>query len=120
MANNPPTQGPDTEPAPRTSASLLLRELLFLGVGALCGFLVVPLLIWVVGNRILGSYVHTQDPTAGTGPMRLLADFFSGLMHGSTAFWVVAAGPFILISLVRLLIAYLRSPLPNPASAGRR
>src|ERR1700753_244070 len=111
MANNPSPQGADTDARPRTTVSLLLRELLFLGIGLLCGFLVVPLLIWVVGNRILGSYVHAQDPTAGTGPMRLLADFFSGLMHGSVAFWVVVAGPFILISLVRLLIAYLRSPL---------
>ena len=52
----------------------------------------------------------------GTGPMRLLADFFGGLGHGSIIFWCVAAGPYILVTLVRALYAYLRSPPATSAS----
>ena len=71
-----------------------------------------PLLIWVVGNRVLGTYTHAQDPTAGTGPARLLADYFQGLTHGSLAFWCVAIGPYVLIWLARLLYGVAR---PSPA-----
>ena len=117
MASNPAPQGPQSTPATtRNPLAILRRELVILGIALACGLIVIPLLIWVVGNRILGPYVHTQDPTAGTGPMRLLADFFSGLGHGSIIFWCVVAGPYILISVVRALYTYLRSPPPAPVS----
>jgi hypothetical protein len=60
----------------------------------------VPLLTWLVGNRILGPYSHGANPNAG--PMALLGDFFSGLQHGAISFWVVALGPAALILLARL------------------
>jgi hypothetical protein len=69
----------------------------------------------VVGNRILGAYTHTQDPTAGTGPARLLADYFYGLTHGSLAFWCVAIGPYVLIGLARLLFGFVRPSSPSSA-----
>jgi hypothetical protein len=116
MATNPLPQGPDTTPQSHTLA-ILRRELLVFGIALACGLLAIPLLIWVVGNRILGPYVHTQDPTAGTGPMRLLADFFSGLAHGSIIFWCVVAGPYILLTLLRALYTYLRSA---PAASASR
>ena len=97
-------------PATRNPLALLRRELLILGIALACGLVAIPLLIWVVGNRILGPYVHTQDPTAGTGPMRLLADYFSGLAHGSIIFWCVAVGPYILLTVARALYALVRSP----------
>ena len=34
-----------------------------------------------------------------------MADFFGGLAHGSVIFWCVAAGPYVLVMLVRLLYA---------------
>jgi hypothetical protein len=116
MASNPAPQGPESTPETRSPLAVLRRELVIFGVALVCGLIVIPLLIWVVGNRILGPYVHTQDPTAGTGPMRLLADFFSGLTHGSLIFWCVVAGPYILITVVRALYTYLRSPPTAPAS----
>jgi hypothetical protein len=119
MASNPSTQGPDSQPATTHGAfAILRRELLIFGIAVACGLFVVPLLIWMVGNRILGPYVHTQDPTAGTGPMRLIADFFGGLTHGSIIFWCVVAGPYVLLTLVRALYAYLRSPPAASASRG--
>ena len=116
MASTPSPQEPRSPPDTPGPLAILRRELLILGIALACGLIAIPLLIWVVGNRILGPYVHTQDPTAGTGPMRLLADFFGGLGHGSIIFWCVAAGPYILVTLVRALYAYLRSPPATSAS----
>jgi hypothetical protein len=110
MASTPLPQEPDSEPATRNSLVQLRRELLILGIALAGGLLAIPLLIWVVGNRILGPYVHTQDPTAGTGPMRLLADYFGGLGHGSLIFWLVAVGPYILVTVARVLYAVVRPP----------
>jgi hypothetical protein len=110
MASNPSPQGPDSTARTPNPLAIIRRELIVFGIALACGFLVVPLLIWVVGNRILGPYVHTQDPTAGTGPMRLLADFFGGLTHGSIIFWCVVMGPYVLLTLIRLLYSFVRSP----------
>jgi len=60
----------------------------------------VPLLIWLVGNRMLGPYTHGANPNAG--PMALLGDFFSGLQQGFPSFWIVFLGPAALIVLARL------------------
>jgi hypothetical protein len=91
------------------------RELIIFGVALLCGLLPVPLLIWVAGNRVLGPYTHGQNTHAG--PWALLADFFTGLLHGSVVFWAVALGPAVLLLLLRLLVRALRA-LP-PARGGR-
>jgi hypothetical protein len=79
----------------------LVRELVILAVAALVGFLIVPLLIWTVGHSTLGSYNH-----GGAG--RLLADFMSGLAHGSPVYWAVALGPYALTLLVRFLYSQVR------------
>jgi hypothetical protein len=89
---------------------IVRRELIILGIALLCGFLLVPLAIWAVGNRILGPYIHLQDPTAGTGPMRLLADYYDGLAHGYVVFWWVGLGPYVLVWLVRVIWMLLRRP----------
>jgi len=60
---------------------------------------VVPLLIWVVGNRILGPYSHGSNLHAG--PMALLGDFYEGLSKGWLSYWVVAVGPLIIIVIAR-------------------
>ena len=117
MASNPSPQGPDSTVRTPGPLPAIRRELIILGIAAACGFIVVPLLIWVVGNRILGPYVHTQDPTAGTGPMRLMADFFGGLTHGSVIFWCVVIGPYVLLTLIRFLYALVRSPYLRRSSA---
>ena len=117
------SQAPQTRPDPQPPqggrrAFSWPREALWLAAALALGFLVIPLLIWAVGNRVLGPYTHTQDPTAGTGPARLLADFFAGLGHGSVVFWLVALGPYLLLSFIRLLYGLLRAGRAPAASRG--
>ncbi len=114
MAANPSAQASDSGTTERPTGRPVRRELLILGIALVTGLLLLPLLIWMAGNRILGPYTHTQDPTAGTGPARLLADYFTGLAHGSLIFWCVALGPFVLITLARALWALLRSGRDSP------
>ena len=112
----PAAAAPEVVPdAPPNAAMVIVRrELIFLGIALVCGFLLIPLAIWAVGNRILGPYTHVQDPTAGTGPMRLLADYYDGLAHGSIIFWCVGFGPYVLLWLIRLIYGLLR---PAPAAS---
>jgi hypothetical protein len=99
----------------RTSVAIVRRELIFLGIALVVGFILIPLAIWLVGNRILGPYTHGLDPTA-SGPMRLLGDFYEGLTHGSVIFWCVALGPILLISLFRLFWGVIRYTPPTRSS----
>ena len=69
------------------------------------GSLLMPILIWVAGNRVLGPYTHGQDLHAG--PFALLQDFFIGLVHGSAVFWAVALGPAVFVLLLRLCVRAL-------------
>lgn len=113
MPTPPPTEAaapraPDAAAA-RNAPPLpwLGRELLLLGLALLCGLVVMPLLIWVGGNRVLGPYTHGQNLHAG--PFALLGDFFVGLAHGASIFWVVALGPLAILLLLRLFIRLLRA-----------
>jgi hypothetical protein len=56
---------------------------------------------------VLGPYTHGQN--AHAGPLALVADFFSGLAHGSGVFWAVALGPAVLLLLIRLFVALVRA-----------
>jgi hypothetical protein len=99
-------EGPDTPTTERKFRAIVRRELLFLGIALACGFVLIPLAIWLVGNRILGPYTHGLEPAGG--PMRLLGDFFEGLAHGSVIFWCVALGPYFLLWFVRLFWGVIR------------
>ena len=101
---------------PNPTVALVRRELIILAVALVCGFVLIPLAIWAVGNRILGPYTHLQDPTAGTGPMRLLADYYDGLAHGSIIFWCVGFGPYVLLWLIRIIYGLLR-PTPTASAS---
>jgi hypothetical protein len=83
------------------------REMVFFGGALAFGLLVIPLLIWIVGHRTLGSYTHGDDPH-GMGPLALYGDYFAGLAHGWLGYWVVALGPAVLLLLGRLWLAMLR------------
>ena len=110
------TTGPPESPTTQSKAGAIARrELLFLGIALACGFVLIPLAIWLVGNRILGPYTHGLDTTAG-GPMRLLGDFYAGLAHGSVIFWCVALGPYLLIWFVRLFWGAIRYTPPTSTS----
>jgi hypothetical protein len=120
MSTRPPTEG--TPPLERLARLARLRdtygtlprprrELVIFGLALLCGLIPMPFLIWFAGSRVLGPYTHGQNPHAG--PFALVADFFSGLAHGSLVFWAVALGPAVLLLLIRLFVALVRA-LPDP------
>ena len=75
------------------------RELLLYLAALLCGIVLMPFLIWLVGNRMLGPYTHGQNLHAGA--FALFGDFILGLLHGSAVFWAVALGPAAMLLLVR-------------------
>jgi len=72
------------------------RELALLLLGLLLGLLAMPLLVWGAGMLALGPYAN-----GGFGA--LLGDFLGGLARGSLACWLVLAGPYLVLSLFRLL-----------------
>jgi hypothetical protein len=100
------TQDPGTPTTERKPGAIVRRELLLLVIALAFGFVLVPLAIWMVGNRILGPYTHGVEPAGG--PMRLLGDFFEGLTHGSVIFWCVGLGPYFMIWFVRLFWGVIR------------
>jgi hypothetical protein len=88
--------------------------LIIFGTAVLLGLVVVPLLIWVVGNRILGPYTHGSNLHAG--PMALLGDYYEGLSNGWLSYWIVALGPLVIIVVARAaweLIVPRRTGGPN-------
>lgn len=111
----PKTESQELSTPGPTSVAIVRRELILLALALVAGFILIPLAIWLVGNRILGPYTHGLDPSAG-GPMRLLGDFYSGLSHGSVIFWCVALGPILLIGLFRLFWGVIRYTAPTHTS----
>jgi hypothetical protein len=73
----------------------------------LFGLIVMPFLIWIASGRVLGPYTHGQNLHAG--PLALVADYYTGLAHGSAVFWCVALGPAVLVLLIRAFMAGWRA-----------
>lgn len=84
----------------------LRRELLIVGIALLAGLILLPLLIYAAGQLTLGPY---QNGSLGA----LLKDFYSALIHGSTAAWGVVLGPYLMLSFLRAILLvsqrYLRA-----------
>ena len=83
------------------------REAALFGGALALGLLVIPLLVWIVGHRVLGAYTRGDDPH-GHGPLALYGDYFSGLAHGWLGYWTVALGPAVLLLAARLWLTLLR------------
>ncbi len=77
------------------------REMLTLALCLAVGLFLMPLLIWLVGTLLLGPYAN-----GGLGG--LLKDYFLALGKGSLAYWLVAAGPYAAIWLLRGLRFWFR------------
>jgi hypothetical protein len=69
-------------------------EAMTLGGALLVGLLVMPALIFVAGY-------FTLQPYDG-GLFSLYYDFFKGLLLPQASFWLVVAGPFVFLTLLRL------------------
>lgn len=104
---------PPGSPSPLARAEALgidaraRRQVALFGGALALGLLVVPLLIWIIGDRTLGPYTRGDDPR-GLGPLALYGDFFSGLAHGWLGYWAVALGPALLLLAFRLWRGLLR------------
>jgi hypothetical protein len=124
MATTQSTRGPepaapqaqDIPTTERKSGAIVRRETLFLAIALVCGFVLIPLAIWMMGNRILGPYTHGLEPAGG--PMKLLGDFYEGLAHRSVIFWCVGLGPYFLLWFVRLFWGVIRHTPATSASRG--
>ena len=75
------------------------RELLTLALCLAIGWLLMPILIWIVGSTQLGPYAN-----GGIG--HLLGDYYLALAKGSLAYWLVALGPYAAVWLLRGLRAW--------------
>lgn len=99
---------PRTDPhTPSAGSATARRELLLFGGALAFGLAVIPFLIWLVGHWTLGPYTH-GDTGPGHGPLTLFADYFVELAHGSPGYWIVAAGPVLLLGGVRLWLKLIR------------
>ena len=93
-------------------------ELIFASVWLAVGFLVMPALIYLVGTVLLGPYGLTEAEGGGLGSF--YGDFFSDLVEPAGRVWMLALGPLVVISLLRLLFFNFSSkPGVDSESAAR-
>lgn len=85
------------------------RELWLAGAAVAFGLLILPLLIYVVGSLTLGPY------ESGSVWLYLL-DFLKGLARPHLAYWLIVVGPYLLILLLRALLALARRVRRIPAA----
>lgn len=71
--------------------------LLFLGLIAL-GMWLVPALIFLVGNRILGPYGEINSLAS------FYIDIFGSLLDGRGIAWLLVTSLYLFLSLIRLLV----------------
>lgn len=81
------------------------REALLFGVFGGFGLLVLPSLVFMVGQVLLGEY----RPGAGVG--EFYADLYGHLAQGSPGAWLLVLGPWLVIQLLRLLWLPMRAVL---------
>jgi hypothetical protein len=70
------------------------REILTLALCLATGIFLMPALIWLVGRAALGAYAHG-------GMLALWRDYLHGLATGSSAFWIIALGPYAFVWVLR-------------------
>lgn len=88
----------ETDTDARSARSSLRFELLF-GAGlVLCGLILLPPLIYMVGVALLGAY-------GGGGHLgSFYGDVFRDLGQGSPQAWALVLGPFLLVEAGRLVL----------------
>ena len=83
-------------------------ELIFAGIWLAVGLLLLPALIFIVGGSLLGPY----GDNGGLG--RFYGDFFGDLAEPSVRAWMIALGPLVLISTLRLIFVGARREPEEP------
>ena len=78
------------------------REAGRLVIGVLAGLFVLPVLIWIGGQVVLGDYLRDAS-TGETGGFALFWwDYLRGLAQGSPGHWGAFLGPYLLYAAFRL------------------
>jgi hypothetical protein len=72
------------------------RELANFGLCFVAGALLMPVVIYALGHRLLGDYTHG-------GFFSYLGDFWWQLVTVTPAFWLVALGPYLALWFWRLI-----------------
>lgn len=80
----------------------LRREGLILAAAGGFGLLLFPALVYLVGQLLLGEY----RPDGGMG--RFYADLFAALGSAGPWAWLLVLGPWLLVQVLRVLVAPLR------------
>ena len=90
------------------AGSRLRLELIVGSAWLAVGLFVVPAVVYWVGNASLGPYGENAGLSTFYGA------FFADLASGAPRAWVLALGPLLLISLVRLLYIGVGTRTPAP------
>lgn len=83
------------------SARGALKQIGIAGSALIAGFLVLPALIYLAGNALLGPY---EGASLGAS----FRSLYQGLGDGSIAAWIVVLGPYALVLLFKALRAWWR------------
>jgi hypothetical protein len=87
----------EDEVTPRQPRQRLRFELIFASLWLAFGLFLLPAVIYMVGTLLLGPYGENQ----GLGAF--YADFFKDLVEPAGRAWVLALGPLVVVSILRLV-----------------
>lgn len=96
---------PEKMPAPKVRTSRLRKESILFGLLLLCGLLLLPVAIFLVGNSIFGSY-------GGGGLMDFFGALFARLAAADLAALFLVLSPYLIVQVLRLSAAALRRRSP--------
>ena len=82
----------------RTPRQIITRETILFIALLLFGVVGLPILIYVVGQAVFGSY-------EGNGMAVFFDEHIQRLAHGDPATWFLALSPFLCISILRLMFS---------------
>jgi len=82
---------------PPSSHARMRFEIIFASAWVAIGLFALPAAIYLVGVLMLGPY------KPGAGLMQFYTDFFGDLATPTLRAWILALGPLVLITLIRLV-----------------
>lgn len=85
----------------------LKKEAVLFGALLLCGLLLVPCLVYIVGHSIFGAYADGKL-------LAFLAAYFTRVLRADLSAWFLVLSPYLLWQTLRLTLSALRG---RPRSA---
>lgn len=104
------------DPGSISTASHLKRELLFAALGLVLGFVLLPFLIYLIGQLIIGPY---SGGTQGFGSF--YGDLVRDLALPKPNSWFIVVGPYLMLLGLRLIFfRSSASPTDAPSNSPRK